>query len=177
MTLEEYCFRINVIKIKILEGGKVKFKIKRRKKFFPRLDKDAYRITEILSDKKGENNESRAFHIVENYLRVFIRKGFERKKRGENIEFSAVRCGNDKGRDIEITLLYPKDLRGEKIYLEIKSSKEGARRHRKRGRMQKIYRTEVIVVNKERSDKKIARSILAAIKREINRLRKKKRDS
>lgn len=149
----------------------MKLKIKPRK-FFHRFDRNIERISKILSDRKGEDNEQRAFHIVENYLRIFIRQKIKRSKKKENIEFSAQRYGNDPGRDICLTLLYPLDLMDNKINIEVKSSKEGIKEHREKGKRQLRYQTEVILVNKSRSDKQIARSVFAIIERKIKRLRK-----
>jgi len=146
-------------------------------KFFAKFGPDAARISKILSDTKGEDNEKRAFHVVENYLRIFIREKVEQSKKRENIEFSAQRCGTDPGRDIRLTLLYPLDVRGEKINIEVKSSEQGIKEHREKGKRQLRYRTEAVVVNKKRSDKKIARSIFALIEREIKRLRKEQKNN
>lgn len=149
----------------------MKLKTKDRK-FFAKFDWRADKISRILSDREGEDNEKRAFYIIENYLRVFIREGVERSKKRENIEFSVQRYGNDPGRDICLTFLYPSDIRGNEVDIEVKSSKRGVKEHREKGKRQLRYQTEVMLVNKDRSDKQIARSVFAILEREIKRLRK-----
>src|SRR4030042_5633792 len=132
---------------------------KTRRKIFGRLGYEAKKISSILSDIKGENNEVRAFCIAENYLRIVIREEVDgwksklRLKKLENIEFSAGRYGNEPGKDIWLKILFPEDLRGEKVDIEVTSSKDGWREHRKK------FSTSVVVVNNKISDEKIARRI------------------
>lgn len=134
---------------------------------------EAARISKILSDAKGKTNEERAFHIIENYLRILIREEVEgwkskiRLKKPENIEFCAGRYNNNEpGKDIWIKLLFPEDLRGEIIDFEVKSSKTGAKEHRKH------FQNPVIVVNEKISDQKIAKKIYNILKEQIRIKRK-----
>lgn len=143
----------------------MKLKIKRPR--FGKLGWSATKISKILSDAKGSRHEERTFQIVENYLRILIREEVDgwkskfRLKKLENVEFSATRCNNDPGRDIQFKILYPEDLRGEIIDIEVKSSKEGAEKHRKK------YKTPVIIIKDKFSDQKIARRIYNTIREQI----------
>lgn len=143
---------------------------------FGRFGLEAARISKILSEAKGKTSEERAFHIVENYLRILIReeiadwKSKFRLKKLENIEFSAGRYSNDPGKDIWIRILSPEDLRGEIIDFEIKSSKEGAEEHRKK------HRTPVIIVKNKFSDQRIAQRIYNILREQI-RIRRKEQKS
>ena len=127
------------------------------------FSREAEKVSKILSDLKGRTNEERAFNIVQTTLRVFIRqkadKGKLKLKRITNIEFFAGRYNTDQdlkngrgepGKDFWIRLLFPEELRGEKIDIEVKSSKEYAVKHRKR------YDTHVVIVNPKIPDNKIA---------------------
>ena len=122
------------------------------------------RARKILSDEKGRKNEQRAFEIVESCLRLLIREKADKGKLGlrglTNIEFYAGRYNTDEdlrrgwgepGKDIWLRLLFPVELRGEKIDLEVKSSKKGEK-DRKRG-----YNTPVVIVNSNVSDSKAAK--------------------
>lgn len=145
-----------------------KFKIKDIKTF-GKLGRNAARISKILSDLKGVNNEERAFLIVQTHLRVLIRHKADYKKLGlkglTNIEFWAGTYGNDPGKDIWIKLLFPEGLAGERIDIEIKSSKKGMKKHRER------YDTGVVLVNKNVSDLKVAKRIYNIIFEHIRRKR------
>jgi hypothetical protein len=124
------------------------------------------RARKIISDLKGRADERRAFDIVETCLRTLIRKRAEEGKLGlkglTNIEFYAGRYNTEEnlknnrgepGKDIWIRLLFPLELRGEKIDIEAKSSKWGEKEHKKR------YTTPVVIVNPKISDSKIAQRI------------------
>jgi len=121
------------------------------------------RARKIISDLKGREDERRAFDIVETCLRTLIREKAEKGKLGlkglTNIEFHAGRYNTEEnlknnrgepGKDIWIRLLFPLELRGEKIDIEAKSSKRGQKEHKKR------YATPVVIVNSKISDSKIA---------------------
>ena len=117
----------------------------------------------ILSDEKGRKDEQRAFDIVETCLRVLIREKADEGKLGlrglTNIDFYAGRYNTEEdlknsrgepGKDIWIKLLFPLELRGEKVDIEVKSSKTGQKEHKKR------YNTSVVIVNSKIPDSKIA---------------------
>jgi hypothetical protein len=150
--------RIKISKVKWLRFGK--------------FGREAENISRILSEAKGKSNEERAFHIVENYLRILIREEVDgwkskfRLKKLENIEFSAGRYDNDPGRDIWIKLLFPEDLRGERIDFEVKSSKTGVKEHKKK------FSTPVVMVNEKIPDQKIARRIFNLLREQIRMRRK-----
>ncbi|MFZ5559254.1 MAG: hypothetical protein ACOZAL_00450 [Patescibacteria group bacterium] len=124
----------------------------------------------ILSDWKGREDERRAFEIVETSLRILIREKVEKGKLGlkglTNIEFHAGRYNTERdlknnkgepGKDIWIRLLFPAELRGEKIDIEVKSSKWWKREHRKK------YDTPVVIVNSKIPDHKIAKRMYNVI--------------
>jgi len=121
------------------------------------------RARKIISDLKGRDDERRAFEIGETWLRTLIRERAEKHKLGlkglTNIEFYTGRYNTEEelknnrgepGKDIWIRLLFPLELRGEKIDIEVKSSKKGQKEHKKR------YATPVVIVNPKISDIKIA---------------------
>ena len=79
-----------------------------------------------------------------------------------------------KGRDLEFTIFWPRIVKRifpeKKIYIEIKSSRRGAREHYDKGKAQSIYRTGVVIVNSGRRDERIALSMFNLIKNETRKL-------
>jgi hypothetical protein len=123
---------------------------------------------------RGFDHEKRALAIAKKQLKEKFRK----------IKYSVDPCSRDylgrklKGKDLEFTILSPlilkwllKSLLGtNKIYIEVKSSRRGAREHRSKGKMQLIYRAGVVIVNKRRTDEKIVLSMYEMIKCSIRNL-------
>lgn len=130
------------------------FKIKRIKGLLTRRS-DA--IKKILTDLQGLKHEELAYEIVEELLRILIREKAQRGKLGlrglDNIEYRAGQYGNDPGRDIWIKLIYPEELRGLVIDIEVKSSKRYAKEHRKK------YNTSVVIVPDNYKPTKVAKRI------------------
>lgn len=108
------------------------FKIKRIKGLLTRRS-DA--IKRILTDLKGFGKEEFVFGVVERVLRIVIREKAEKGKLGlrglTNIEFCAGRYAKGEPyRDIWIKIIYPEELQGLVIDIDIKSSEKYAKEHR-----------------------------------------------
>ena len=145
------------------------FKTKRVKGL---LTKESDKIKKILTDLKGFGREEFVFGIVERVLRILIREKAEKSKLGlknlTNIEFCAGRYEKgEQGGDIWIKLLFPEELRGLTIDIEVKSSKRYAKEHKAK------FKTPVIIVSdkdKERPMKvamRIYHVVFERIRKEI----------
>ncbi|MFH1308420.1 MAG: hypothetical protein ABIH51_00210 [Patescibacteria group bacterium] len=147
--------------------------IKDKKFFVP--GRESQKIHKIFSDDIGKQTENRALRIAEKELRSC----FKRIKYTVNFCCEGENGDKLRGRDLEFIILSPFILRhilkNTKIYLEIKTSKAGARKHRQRAEENPLYKTEVIIVRK-RQENKVARSMYNAIKKEIRRLLREKKE-
>lgn len=144
-----------------------------KEKNFGRFGDEAQKILTILSDDRGRKSEERALQVAKGPLKNLFKR----------IRYSVDPCIRDergrkqKGRDLKFTILWPRILKRilplkieKEIYLEIKSSRGGAKEHRNKGIAQPIYRTGVVIVNSGRSDQRIALSMFNLVKNETRKL-------
>jgi len=152
-----------------------------------KLGFSAHQVEIILSDDIGKKHEERALEIVEKELRELIGIEAERLRKkvlvekrlfwglfllrrfkeevNIDIRFIASRYGNDPGKDIRIEIIHPKDLKGEVIDLEIKSSSRRAIEHKKK------HKTPVILVKDNIANMTIAKEMLGKIREHIRQYR------
>lgn len=136
---------------------------------FRRKGKDsaaARNIDKILTKIEGQKNEDLAFSLITNQVREKLRN----KEIEYKVDFTSVSA---RGRDLKLSFSEPVEFN---FFIEIKSSEEGAKKHRNRRKFSHFYESPVVIVNKRRSEKKIIEKfcniIQEIIRREIKKCEK-----
>jgi hypothetical protein len=132
-----------VVKIKQITPYGPLFRAPNKRRVSGKESGFARKIDAIFSKGRGPGNEVLAYSILVHEVREELSR--------QGIDF-AVRLKDDNapGRDLKITFNKPDQIEGRYLFLEIKSSLEGIKKHRERG-----YRTRAIIVNGERRRKTI----------------------
>lgn len=134
---------------------------------------DSERIHNIYGESIGRPNEQMILEIANKELKDILKEETEKGKI-EQVDFEtelyAPYCPEDRqGKDLRITFFLPERLRGQPIFVQIKSSKEGARSFRQeRGCRDSI---PVVVAKKNKDPNKnrlrIARFLAGLIRQEL----------
>jgi len=124
----------------------------------------ARNIEKILAKIEGQKNEYLAFNLITNQAREISRsKGIEYE-----VDFTS---DSARGRDLKLSFSEPIEFN---FFIEIKSSEEGAKKHRNRRKFSNFYKSPVVVVNKRRSERKIIARFCNIIQEAINEEVKKR---